>query len=992
MRHDRHDRRRSTAHRRGHARRARKGLARAGALMLLLAGCGGGSSGSRESDDASESGEATPNRAPTASFVATPSEGEAPLTVTFDARDSSDADGGIVAFAWDFGNGATGSGRATETTYESAGSFTARLEVTDDDGATGSASRTIEVSEAQTFAVSGSIRILAGTTVDADTNDVHTADGDNDGFDSAQRLGNPASVGGYVAIAGAGSGGRVDEAGDPEDFYRFSGVGGETLRLTVADAASDNEIDLFLYDAQRELIDAAMGSGRFRSIEVPKAGEHFVEVRAVEDPAAGIASASNYVLAIGQRRSAARHGLRLSDPFVTSEMLLGPPRHPAHDEPAATAREQARVPEGLRLVSAPGREHGPRRMRLPATSHRADRLAGLGLEPVEIHGAPVSAETLARLDTLRAIHHLRRSGRYAYVEPNYVRRTSRRPDDRFLDRQWHYRNIKLEQAWELTTGSPDVVVAVIDTGVLLGHPELREKLTQDGFDFISDAERALDGDGIDPDPDDPGDQNLSGASTFHGTHVAGTVAAETDNATGVAGAGWRTRIMPVRVLGRGGGTSADLLEALRYAGGLENASGTVPDRPADIVNLSLGGGGFSQAEQDAVNALREAGVIVIAAAGNESASHVNFPAGYDGVVGVSATTITNERAFYSNTGGGVDVAAPGGDTSTDVNGDGSADGVLSTLGDDSGSDAPEFVFGILAGTSMATPHVAAVAALMQAEDAALSPSRFDALLEQGALTDDLGPAGRDDTFGHGLINAAKAVTAATDATLPEFVVVSPTTVNFGAGATRLTLDVANAGTRPARVTEVRAQAPWLAVAATDDVDPDTGTGTYAVSVDRSGLGEGTHRAEIVVDTTANTSTVAAVMDVSRVDVDADAGFHFIVLTDRNRRNVGQTTARAENGRYTFRIEDIPPGRYQLAAGTDSDNDGFICDAGEACALFRTLDTPEPIELEGDVSGLEFVTGFRSDLSTGAGQAGAAGPDSPRRPIPRAPIPGKEIAR
>ncbi|MEX2488743.1 MAG: S8 family serine peptidase, partial [Pseudomonadales bacterium] len=480
-------------------------------------------------------------------------------------------------------------------------------------------------------------------------------------------------------------------------------------------------------------------------------------------------------------------------------------------------------------------------------------------------------------------------------------------------------------------------------------------------------------------------------SSFHGTHVAGTVAAQTDNEIGVSGAGWNTRVMPLRVLGKGGGTTTDVIQAIRYAAGLANDSDRLPDKPVDIINMSLGGGSFNQAEQDAIDAARAEGVIVIASAGNESNNTVTFPAGYDGVVGVSATTITNELAFYSNTGAGVDVAAPGGDTSTDLNGDGIADGVLSTLGDDSGSGAnPEFVYGMLAGTSMAAPHVAGVAALMRAEAPTMTPDQFDALLAAGEITDDRGAAGRDDSFGHGLINAQKALVAASGETLQEFIVVSPTTLNFGAVLEVLGLNIDNAGTNNATVNNVSTDAPWLTV--TPQTIDESGAGIYELRADRSDLEDGNFRGEVLVETSANNSTVVVVMRVSELDVNADAGFHYIVLLDESGENVAQETAVAVDGRYEFQFDNVEAGRYELAAGSDTDNDQFICDAGEACGLFRTLDSPTTIELDEDLSGLEFITGFRTSLSSPGSQADDGTGDDRVEPIRIGPPPAKEFAQ
>ncbi|HXJ32996.1 MAG TPA: S8 family peptidase [Candidatus Eisenbacteria bacterium] len=370
-----------------------------------------------------------------------------------------------------------------------------------------------------------------------------------------------------------------------------------------------------------------------------------------------------------------------------------------------------------------------------------------------------------RRETLDAVAAMRARADVLWAQPNYVRKPLRVPNDEFFPLQWHYPLISLPEAWDVTIGSPDVVVAVVDTGLLIGHPDIDRGRLVPGFDFISDPTVAQDGDGIDPDPFDVGDGTPSVPSSFHGTHVAGTIGAATDDGTGVAGVDWNARIMPVRVLGAGGGSDFDIAQGIRFAAGLDNVSGQRPAQRADVINLSLGGPGVSPAMQEAIRDARAAGTIVVAAAGNDDVDAAGFsPAAFPEVVCVAAVDLARAKAFYSNFGAVVDIAAPGGDTRVDTDRDGFADGVLSTLGDDT-SGSITAVFGFLQGTSMAAPHVTGVVALMQAAfmeahaGARMTPDALDALLRAGALTDALaGGFG-----GRGLVNAHKAVLAAQSA-------------------------------------------------------------------------------------------------------------------------------------------------------------------------------------------------------------------------------------
>jgi len=160
------------------------------------------------------------------------------------------------------------------------------------------------------------------------------------------------------------------------------------------------------------------------------------------------------------------------------------------------------------------------------------------------------------------------------------------------------------------------------------------------------------------------------------------VAALTNNGIGVAGVAYSAKIMPLRVLGRYGGTDYDIDQAVLYAAGLSNNSGTVPSKRADVINLSLGGPGYSTTSQETFRQARNAGVVIVAAAGNEASDSPSYPAAYEGVISVSAVTIAKTLAYYSNFGSSIAVAAPGGDTTFDLNGDGQPDGVLSTAATD----------------------------------------------------------------------------------------------------------------------------------------------------------------------------------------------------------------------------------------------------------------------------------------------------------------------
>ncbi len=425
--------------------------------------------------------------------------------------------------------------------------------------------------------------------------------------------------------------------------------------------------------------------------------------------------------------------------------------------------------------------------------------------------------------------------------------------------------------------------------------------------------------------------------------------------------------MPLRALGKGGGTVYDVMQSVRYAAGMANDSGTTPPSNADIINLSLGGGGFSQTAQDVFTLARNAGVIIIAAAGNESSSTPGYPAAYAGVVSVGAVDINKALAWYSNFGATVDLVAPGGDNGADINADGFPDGVLSTCGNDTSSSIG-FVYCFYQGTSMAAPHMAGVVALMKAINPGLSPADLDSLIMSGNITEDLGIAGRDDQFGYGLIDAFKALEESSGGPLPATLIVTPTSLNFGTALADTTLTIENGGDNLTNVTVTETpDEPWLTVVASS-VDAD-GLGDYTVSVDRSGLADGIYSARITVD-----ATVAVPGDVTDVIipvimqkdsfpvVGGDAGFHYVILVNPDTlAPLYQDEVAYDGSKYSYSFPNVPAGSYKIYAGTDSDNDFDIGDPGEASGAYQTWDQPTVVNITGNTSGLDFATSFELTL-------------------------------
>lgn len=372
---------------------------------------------------------------------------------------------------------------------------------------------------------------------------------------------------------------------------------------------------------------------------------------------------------------------------------------------------------------------------------------------------PVSADAMAAL-----LGAFTASPLVTFAEEDRLLKRMATPNDSRYNEQWHYfeatGGLNLPAAWDTTTGT-GAVVAVLDTGYR-PHPDLAANIVG-GYDMVSDAFVGNDGDGRDSDAQDPGDwmnasecgagQPLSfQGSSWHGTHVAGTIAAVSNNNSGVAGVAYGAQVLPVRVLGKCGGYTSDIAEAIIWAAGGSVSGVPANAHPAQVINMSLGGGGSCDSTtQSAINTARSLGATVVVAAGNENQNASNSnPANCSGVVSVAATDRDGNRANYSNYGTVVDVAAPGGETAT------SSNGILSTLNTGSTTPASDS-YAFYQGTSMATPHVAGAAALLYSVDNGITPDEVESALKTSARSF----PGSCSGCGAGIVDAAAAIAAVT---------------------------------------------------------------------------------------------------------------------------------------------------------------------------------------------------------------------------------------
>ena len=465
-----------------------------------------------------------------------------------------------------------------------------------------------------------------------------------------------------------------------------------------------------------------------------------------------------------------------------------------------------------------------------------------------------------------------------YAEPNYIAYAYWTPNDEFYSYQWHFPLINMPSAWDIDPGgSPGVIVAVLDTGVAYEDygpykraPDLAGTNFLPGYDFVNNDSH-------------PNDDN------GHGTHVAGTIAQTTNNSLGVAGIAFNCSMMPVKVLNvLGMGTYQQIADGIYYA--VHNG--------ADVINASLGGSFDSSTMYNAVRYAYDNNVVFVAATGNDN-SILGYPAAYDEVIAVGAVDINKDRAYYSNYGTGMELMAPGGDTSVDLNGDGYVDGVLQQTF--SGGDPTNFDYWFWQGTSMAAPHVTALIALIQSgweasgiEDS--GPSRIESIRDVlHSTAEDLGVPGYDTVYGYGLIDAAAALSKARAVVLE----VDLSSLDFGgmgkSSSKTMTFRAYNAGTGILSGT-ISDNRSWISVSSDSFEGNDN---TISVSVETVGLAESSSPYTGTITLSSNGGTKTVDVSVTVIPTGAIAYPNPISASDSSITFWGTSIANAEIRIYTL---------------------------------------------------------------------------------------------
>ncbi len=856
------------------------------------------------------------------------------------------------------------------------------------------------------YSITGQISVVDGVALDSDTNDPNQAGRmSNNTLDTSQVVDvNPVAVSGYLNMPGQGPQGANHAAGDRVDSFYIRLEKDQVVELDFVAPPNTADVDLLIFDSQQELVGKSDGRTSYECVRVAQTGNYHI-VAGLYDGSQG---GTIYQVRIGAPGAAS------SCPNVSNLQSLVIPGELIVQENPADARVQksdARETYSARVIKGKLAPQYRALIQLPENLSALSGTNAIRAKSVSqsewIAGTKKSDKTRLLERTILAAKMMENSRQFKYASLNYrvkafqsLQLVGELPsNDRvYYAQEWHYNAIDLPAAMATISQLPEQparrpIVAVVDSGIVTNHPDLQNMLVP-GIDTIADPSNSLDGNGVDLDPFDDTVEGLGG-SGFHGTHVAGTIASQTFNGIYGAGVAPMARIMPVRALGVKGGTTMDIAEGIAWAAGLPNSTGFAsPAEPADVFNLSLGGPGpCTSAEESLFSDLRDRGIITAVATGNSSEANrlvaVSSPANCQNVIAVGATDAQNGRAPYSNGGPTLDIVAPGGDVSARTTNTGLPDGIASTIGVFSnGQVVPEM--GLKQGTSMAAPHAAGVFALMKYIAPSISQVDVEALILGGSLTTDLGTAGRDNQFGYGLISASKAVQEALKLAgdpgtqPPGRIQIQPSAIALGSVRSDAEFEISAVGSISDIVDEIRSDDAALIVAERN-VDAATGFGTYTVSVDRNQIPNGESLFGKITVVLSSGDTVELDVTAQRSNVSSGTVGPIYVLIVDSQASTAETfvipaqssTFEPRAGKYDYRVDIPGTSRITVFAGSDMDNDGLICDVGEACGAYPLLGSQtEIIEATGlNLSGFDFAVGIQSGLE-GNSSLSSVIPDRP----------------
>lgn len=875
-------------------------------FIFSLISCGGGGGGG-SSDSAP-----TPTLATSISASSTSVEQGDNFSISWS---SSNASSCTASGSWE-GSKATSGTETFSSADVSLGDYSFSITC---NGAGTSLSRSVTVSVIEpVHNISGTVFTSYGAVLDTDVPSSRFSSFDNNTQATAQAISLPSQIIGHVSLTE-----------DEWDVYSVYSERYQYVLLEIIDYDSENptenDLDLFITDANLNIVADSESTDNYELLLLPDEGEYLIAVKAY-------AGDSKYALSIGTQISKAFSLRTHSSNFSFSDELLIQKKNTFNKDNKfqnliINEFELGQLdPEGISKKEFKPNLL-PKRFKSKLSNVLGIRAFGLELTRKNLNRVNEISKNkeLAILNSLtpdlKILPNIHATAHAFTRDPEYYR-------------QWNQISIGLDDALGSINNTNEVIVAVVDSG----SPEVGSRawndinFTNDGYDFLTEviyngvvvlSGEGGDGDGIDSNPYDFRDLDFQ-SLTSHGTHVASTIAAK-NNRRGING--MNVKVMPVRVLPNhpfAGGFNG-IIQGIRYAAGLSNDSGTLPDKHADVINLSLGG-----ASSDYCSFLQpiiDKGVVLVAAAGNESSPMNFYPASCSGVISVGAHDINYDHAYYSNYNQNVDISAPGGDINWDLDGNGITDGVYAYT--------DEISLGPLQGTSMAAPHVSGAIAVMKSINSAISNTDIDAMIADGSITIDRGLAGRDDYFGHGTLDLAKAVNAAlnfTNASSNTFASLSNSTADYGVDTESITVALNKYGDESLSVVGLFADNNQ-GFTYGSDVNEE-GFGEYTFFLDRSEFNEGRYSNVIYFQMSSGAYVrllvyFAVGSDLVRASVEAA----FLILYGGDGEVIRSQIINLSDGEYDFSFENIPTGEYSLRVTTDIDEDEVGCTRGELCGFY-----------------------------------------------------------
>ncbi|MDB2665836.1 S8 family serine peptidase [Gammaproteobacteria bacterium] len=880
--------------------------------LLFLFGCGGGGGG----------GSAPVAPAPaqvTVSLTGSASTLDQGQTFTL-TWSSTSATSCTASGTWS-GTKATSGSEAFSTSDSPIGDYPFGLQCSGSGGSSASSSVSLKLIE-PLYNLSGKVQVAYNSFADSDVPNADYTSISNNTASSAQALSLPAQLIGHAS-----------KDTDEWDAYKVVVSKNQYVTLEIADYdetdATKNDLDLIIVDLDLKIIADSESTKSYEFLSMPE-GEYYIAVKAY-------AGASKYVLSVGTKFSQSYSASVFSSEFdyVSDKLLIQKKEILQIAQDAAWKQSQLMDQLGFdkgsdySVYSYSEKDEflDPRKVfkKFGFLNDSSQMSKALRTKNPEIISQAEKRKFIALLNA--------NTPEYTIL-PNIAVSSHAFSSDPEYYRQWNHVAINLDTALN-SIGSTvkEVVVAVVDSGRPAegSRAYYDTNYVDDEMDFLDEiilngrlyANGGNDGNGVDADATDAA-WNY-GKYISHGTHVASTIAAKNN---GYKINGMAVKVMPIRVIPNHpySGGFEGVLEGFKYAAGLPNSSGQLPSKPADVINASLGSA--SSEYCSFLDPILASGIIFVASAGNDGNSMNSYPASCPGVISVAAIDKDFNRASYSQYNANVDIAAPGGVTEFgDRNGDGVTDGVYAWGNQNELKAIP--------GTSMASPHVAGAIALMKSVQPTLTYDDVSSILASGGMTNDLGATGRDNSFGHGLLDVAKAISSLNNfnsETANTFGALSQARYDFGSSDVSIDMKLSKYGSGEIKVTGLTAD-NIEGLTYKSSVD-ENGFGDYVITLDRSVYENGTfHNAIYFI---FDNNTYARGYITYNVGPEPPLGsleLALIGLRDSSGEYILSQRLDLTSGTADFNFTDLKEGAYDIVVATDIDDDDSSCTRGEFCRFF-----------------------------------------------------------